>query len=216
VDDDDDGDDDGDDDCCCLPVDLLYRYIVVCATYCVACPMHPHGSLQFNRNENVLHCIRFMQFFGNWNQGIPPLNSLPPRLQYLSPLFTLRIASTLIGIIDFDNRRQHRRTEPPPTARRFCLTVCLFDLSACVFFFLRPSPVLLLLLHFFSSIPCASGNTTCQNCICMCTCVCVNVCLTLFDIWFSIHLRLAASVHFLTSMFIFNDLRFSGNLRKNM
>lgn len=63
--------------------------------------------------------------------------------------------------------------------------------------------------------------------------MCVCVCLRLFDIWFHQTLpyfcpfaapspsaspaaTTAASVHFLTSMFIFNDLRFSGNLRKNM
>lgn len=64
----------------------------------------------------------------------------------------------------------------------------------------------------------------------------VSVCLTLFDIWFggccrfppnpstptgtrlplSPHHDFLASVHFLTWMFISNDLRFSGNLRKNM
>lgn len=72
--------------------------------------------------------------------------------------------------------------------------------------------------------------------LCVCFCVCLlNIvrylvpasiayfpCFSLFPSlssscsFCSVSATMAASVHFLTSMFIFNDLRFSGNLRKNM
>lgn len=167
----------------------------------------------------------------------------PPLPLSLLPLHSQ--LATLIGIIDFDNRRQHRRTEPPPSPQQTLLSVCLI----CHFFqcALPPPPTtpshcsLLQFLQFFlffSPTFLAQAETQLAKFVCVFVCVCLlNIvrylvpasiayfpCLCLSPFPFisfscsfaSASATMAASVHFLTSMFIFNDLRFSGNLRKNM
>lgn len=258
-DDDDDGDGDGDGDrndfCCGSALWIYFVGVTVCVSVTVkrVCVCSCPAAVQFKRNENVLHCIQFMQFFHGAIVDLShlplsffpfPLLLAPPPLPHLLCLSLVPLHSqlaTLIGIIDFDNRRQHRRTEPPPSPQQTLLSVCLI----CHFFqcALPPPPTtpshcsLLQFLQFFlffSPTFLAQAETQLAKFVCVCLLNIVRYlvpasiayfpCLYLSPFPFlsflcsfsSASATMAASVHFLTSMFIFNDLRFSGNLRKNM
>lgn len=108
--------------------------------------------------------------------SLPLLHSPPPHCLTLLPLHSQ--LATLIGIIDFDNRRQHRRTEPP-SPQQTLLSVCLI----CHFFHCAlspppattPSPSNLLqflqFFLFFSPTFLAQAETQLAKFVCVFLCV---------------------------------------------